>query len=170
MPTPISIRPEQPADVAAITEITREAFRSHPHSEQTEHFIIDALRRASALTISLVAVVDEQVVGHIAFSPVTISDGSPGWYGLGPVAVKPEFQRCGIGKALIERGLDELRRLAARGCVLVGEPEYYGRFGFRACPELTFEGVPPEYFLALFFGERAERGAVAYHEAFNARA
>ena len=74
-------------------------------SNHTEQFIIEALRSARALTVSLVAEVDGIVVGHIAFSPVTMSDGTSAWYGLGPVSVHPEYQRNGIGKALIQEGL-----------------------------------------------------------------
>lgn len=169
MPPHTTIRAERPADVAAIAEITREAFRSQPYSSHTEHFIINALRSSNALSISLVAERDGQVVGHIAFSPVKVSDGSQGWYGLGPVAVMPEFQGQGIGRALVERGLAALQEFGARGCILLGEPAFYGRFGFRNNKELVLKGVPQDYFLALAFGEEVVRGQVTYHEAFDAR-
>ena len=169
MPLHTTIRAERSDDVAVIAEITREAFRSQPYSSHTEHFIIDALRSSSALSISLVAETDAQVVGHIAFSPVDISDGSQGWYGLGPVAVRSEFQGQGIGRALIEHGLAALQKLDAQGCVLLGNPMFYGRFGFRNNTELVLEGVPQEYFLALTFSGESARGQVTYHEAFNAR-
>jgi len=164
----ISIRNETAADVHAIAEITRAAFGNHPHSRQTEVFIIDALRAANALALSLVAEADRQVVGHIAFSPVTISDGSPGWYGAGPLSVLPEFQRRGIGQALVREGLSRLRASGARGCTLVGDPAYYQRFGFRNCPDLVLDGVPPQNFLALSFGEHTAVGTVVFHEAFAA--
>lgn len=90
------IRREVPADIDRITEVTKAAFASHPHSEQMEHFIVNALRSAEALTVSLVAEIEDTVVGHVAFSPVEISDGSQGWYGLGPISVLPEQQRKGI--------------------------------------------------------------------------
>jgi putative acetyltransferase len=95
------IRNERESDVEAISDVTKAAFENHPHSQHTEQFIVNALRVANALTISLVAEVDGKVVGHIAFSPVTISDGSHNWYGLGPISVLPECQRQGIGKSLI---------------------------------------------------------------------
>ncbi len=95
------IRDEQDSDVIAISEVTRAAFADHPYSHQTEHFIVDALRAADALVISLVAEVDGKVVGHIAFSAATISSGDEAWYALGPISVLPEHQRQGIGKALI---------------------------------------------------------------------
>ena len=164
----IAIRPETAADIADISAVTEAAFRNHPHSKQTEGFVIHALRKANAITISLVAEVDGKVAGHVAFSPVKISDGSSGWYGLGPVSVLPELQRQGIGKALIREGLDRLKETNATGCVLVGEPDYYKRFGFKQYPKLAHEGIPPKYVLALPFGKTKPRGAITFHEAFNA--
>jgi putative acetyltransferase len=110
------------------------------------------------------------VLGHIAFSPVTISDGTPDWYGLGPLSVLPERQRRGIGKALVEEGLQRLRALNARGCCLVGHPDYYRKLGFRNVPGLAVEGVPPEFFLALPLDGRIPQGTVTFHEAFKADA
>ena len=164
----IVIRNEVDSDVDAISEITTAAFENHPYSKQTEQFIIKALRDAGALTISLVAEAGKKVVGHIAFSPVTISDGSLGWYGLGPVSVLPELQGQGIGKSLIHEGLSLLKALGAKGCVLVGDPGYYERFGFRSLPDLAIDGVPQEYFLALPFGESKTSGTVIFHEGFAA--
>lgn len=160
------VRKEEASDVDAIFAVTAAAFEGHPYSHQTEPFIVNALRAAGALTVSLVAEDEGRVVGHVAFSPVTISDGGADWYGLGPISVPPECQRRGIGTALINEGLAALKALGARGCVLVGEPAFYQRFGFRSVPELTMEHVPPEYILALPFGETAAQGVVAHHEAF----
>lgn len=127
-----------------------------------------AMRAAKALTISLVAEVDGRIVGHIAFSPVTLSDGTPGWYGLGPVSVLPEFQRRGLGKALIREGLARLRALQARGCCLVGHPGYYRQFGFENTPSLGVDGVPPEVFFALSFDGHLTQGTATFHVAFRA--
>ena len=162
------IRNETAADIDAITEVTIAAFKALAISNNTEQFIIDALRAADALTISLVAEIDGRVVGHIAFSPVTISDGSAGWYGLGPVSILPEYQRQGIGKSLVNRGLSMLKDLDGQGCMLVGDPGYYGRFGFRNIPKLVFEGIPQEFFLALPFTENIPGGIVVFHEGFLA--
>lgn len=162
------IRAECPYDKDAITDVIRQAFVSHPYSSHTEQFIVDALRAASALTISLVAEQSDQVVGHISFSPVTISDGSSEWYGLGPVSVLPSVQGQGIGPALIENGLSRLRKYGAAGCVLLGESAFYGRFGFVHNPLLILSGVPQEFFLALSFGPDSPRGEVTYHPAFSA--
>ena len=162
------IRPETDADIEAIAEVTKAAFENHPISQQTEHFIIAALRAANALTISLVAEVDGRVVGHVALSPITISDGSEDWYGLGPISVLPEYQRRGIGKALMHEGLSRLKALGAKGCALVGDPDYYERFGFRSVPELTHEGVPQRNLLVLPFGESRPQGLVEFHPGFLA--
>ncbi len=165
----IIIRTETESDIQAISEVTKAAFETIPISNHTEQFIINALRNAKALTISLVAEVDKKVVGHIAFSPVTISDGSPGWYGLGPISVLPELHRQGIGKSLMQEGLSVLRALGAQGCVLVGDPGYYERFGFRSLPDLAVEGVPQQYVLALPFGEDKVLGTAIFHEGFAAK-
>lgn len=163
-----AIRDEADADVNAIAEVTAAAFKTLAISNHTEQFIIEALRAANALKISLVAEVEGRVVGHIAFSPVTISDGSADWYGLGPLSVLPAYQRQGIGSALVRQGLSRLEGLGARGCCLVGHPEYYRRFGFRSIPGLVHAGVPEEVFLALAFDGRIPQGFVEFHEGFKA--
>jgi len=168
MDTEVVIRPETSADIGAIAEVTKAAFATLAVSNQTEHFIIDALRKANALTVSLVAERNGRVIGHIAFSPVTISDGTQDWYGLGPLSVAPEFQCQGVGKALTREGLSRLKDLGARGCFLVGHPDYYKKFGFDNLPGLVVEGVPLEVFLALPFDGRSPRGTVTFHEAFKA--
>lgn len=164
----IVIRCETDADIGAITDVTVAAFKTLEISHHTEQFIIAALRAAKSLALSLVAEVDGRVVGHIAFSPVGISAGSKDWYGLGPLSVLPEFQRQGIGRALIEEGLSRLKALNAQGVCLVGHPDYYRKFGFSNAPELVLEGVPPEFFFALSFAGPMPQGSVSFHEAFKA--
>lgn len=164
----IVIRDETEADINAIRDVTVSAFKSLGISNHTEQFIIEALRAAKSLTVSLVAEVGGRVVGHIAFSPVTMSDGTRNWYGLGPVSVLPEYQRQGIGKALIEEGLGRLKRLGAQGVCLVGHPDYYKKFGFKNVPGLVVEGVPQEVFFVLSFDGCIPRGTVTFHEAFKA--
>ncbi len=164
----IVIRDETEDDIQAITDVTVKAFRTLEVSDQTEQFVIEALRAAGVLTLSIVAEKDGRVIGHIAFSPVTVSDGSRNWYGLGPVSVLPEHQRKGIGKALIGEGLSRLKELGANGCCLVGHPEYYRQFGFGNEPGLVHEGVPPEVFFTLSFDGRIPQGTVTFHEAFKA--
>jgi len=164
----IVIRNETHNDICAITEVTIAAFKTLEISNHTEQFIIEALRAAKALTVSLVAEMDGRVIGHIAFSPVTISDGTPHWYGLGPVSVLPAYQRQGIGKALIHKGLSRLKDMNARGCCLVGHPDYYKKFGFTNMSGLVHEGVPQEVFFALPFDGHTPQGNVAFHEGFKA--
>jgi len=164
----ITIRDETDADVNAIAEVTVAAFKTLEISNHTEQFIIEALRSAGALTLSLVAEVDGRVVGHIAFSPVAISVGTKNWYGLGPVKVLPEYQRRGIGKALIQEGLSRLKDMNAQGCCLVGHPDYYRKFGFKNMPGLVHEGVPQEVFFALSFDGHTPQGTVTFHDGFKA--
>jgi putative acetyltransferase len=163
----IVIRSETDADVSAITAVTLAAFKTLEISNHTEQSIIAALRAAKALTVSLVAEADGRVVGHIAFSPVAISDDTQNWYGLGPVSVLPEYQRRGIGKALIQEGLSRLKDMNAQGCCLVGHPDYYRKFGFRNIPELVLEGVPRDVFFALSFDGHTPHGTVTFHDGFK---
>jgi len=130
----IIIRDETKGDVSAITEVTVAAFSTLEISNHTEQFIIEALRAANGLTVSLVAEMDRRVIAHTAFSPLTISYGTMNWYGLGPVSVLPEYQRRGIGSDLIVEGLSRLKALGVGGCCLVGHPGYYRRFGFENAP------------------------------------
>ena len=164
----IVIRSETDADVSAISEVTVAAFNTLEISNHTEQYIIAALRAARALTVSLVAEVEGRVIGHIAFSPVTISDGTRNWYGLGPVSVLPAYQRQGVGKALIREGLARLKAMNAQGCCLVGHPDYYRKFGFMNMPGLVLEGVPQEVFFALSFDGHTPQATVAFHEGFKA--
>jgi putative acetyltransferase len=161
------IRAERTGDEPVIAALITEAFATAPHADGTEAEIVESLRAAHALTVSLVAERDGELVGHVSFSPVTIGGEDSGWFGLGPVAVLPDHQGQGIGRKLIEAGLKELRERLASGCVVLGEPDYYGRFGFRADPRLTFPGPPPEYFQALRWSDEAAEGQVAYHPAFG---
>jgi putative acetyltransferase len=164
----IVLRSETSSDIDAIAEVTIAAFKTLEISNHTEQFIIAALRTAKALSLSLVAELDGRVIGHIAFSPVTISDGTRNWYGLGPVSVLPEYQRKGIGNALIKEGLSRLRDRNAQGCCLVGHPEYYRRFGFKNITGLVHQGVPQEFFFALSFEGHVPQGEVTFHEGFKA--
>ncbi len=164
----ILIRDEKSTDINSIFEITKAAFETMEISSHTEQYIVSALREAGVLTLSIVAEVDGNVVGHIAFSPVTMSDGSPNWFGLGPVSVLPKYQKMGIGKALIEEGLARLKQMGAAGCCLVGHPEYYGKFGFVNSSVLAHKGVPTEVFFVLSFNGHTPQGYVTFHEAFGA--
>lgn len=173
----VLIRPETPADPAAISALTTAAFAGAEHSSGTEAAIVDALRAAGALSLSLVAEDEEgRIIGHAAFCPITIdgaelTDGRR-WFGLGPVSVAPDAQGQGVGAKLIRDGLALLQATDAGGCVVLGDPAYYGRFGFEADLALLYPGVPPEYFQRLVFADDVAcgptpAGMVAYHPAFT---
>ena len=160
------VRPETEKDSAAIQSINVAAFADHPFSHQTEHLIVNALRDAGALILSLVAEDAGQVVGHIAFSPTLIDGKDLDWLTLGPIAVAPKRQPQCICSRLVETGIEALRQLGANGCLLVGDPAYYQRFGFRHSQSLTVEHVPPEYFMCLPLAGEIPHGAVTHHPAF----
>lgn len=160
------IRPETPADIDAIRALTAAAFAGMPHASGTEAAIIDALRAAGALVRSLVAEEDGAPVGHVAFSPVTIEGADRRWLGLGPVSVLPGRQGAGIGSALVRTGLAQVADAA--GCVLLGAPGYYRRFGFIADPALRYPSAPAEYFLSRVLAGPPASGTVAFHPAFGA--
>ncbi len=163
------VRPETPQDVEAIRRVNIVAFKNHPFSQQTEHLIVEALRAADALDISLVAELDGTVVGHIAFSRAKIGDKASGWYLLGPVAVLPDFQGQGIGRALVEAGLGALLSKEANGCVLVGDPAFYTRFGFEHARGVICTGVPDENVLCLRIAGPMPLGEVSHHPAFSVK-
>lgn len=161
------IRPETTNDYEAITQVTLAAFTGKFSDNPTEHLIVKGLREAGALSLSLVAEMDGRIVGHVAFSKVTINGEDQGWYGLGPISVQPELQKRGIGSKLIQDGLARIHEMGARGCVLEGDPNYYHRFGFKSHPHLVYEGSPaPQYFMALPFYAEVPTGKVDFHKAF----
>nr|WP_298101912.1 N-acetyltransferase [uncultured Shinella sp.] len=160
------LRPEREDDIDAIRRLTETAFKTALHADGTEHVIIDRLRAAGALALSLVVEMDGVIVGHVAFSPVSLSDGSADWYGLGPISVDPAHQGGGIGGMLVRDGLERLKGLGAAGCVLLGDPAYYSRFGFVSGSRLTLDGVPPEYFMHVAFSPVYGGGTVTYHPGF----
>jgi putative acetyltransferase len=163
------IRSEISTDASPIRALTDAAFAGVWHSSQTEGAIVDALRQAGALTISLVAEQDNKIIGHVAFSPVLVAGKEIGWFGLGPVSVSPSLQRRGIGAALIEEGLRLLKNRSANGCVVLGDPNYYGRFGFSSEHALRYSDAPSEYFQSMVLSGDPAKGNVTYHEGFEAR-
>lgn len=167
-----TIRAETEGDADAIRALTQAAFEAAPHASGTEAAIVDALREAGALSLSLVACEDGghgqgALLGHVAFSPVSIESGEPNWYGLGPLSVRPDRQREGLGSALVRTGLTRLRERGARGCVLIGDPAYYARFGFENRAGLTYCGLPQDYVLRLVITPPAPVGEIHYHPAFE---
>ena len=164
----LTIRDERPSDAEAIAVATYDAFLgSDLPGERNEHLIAAALRDAGALAVSLVADVHGGIIGHVAFSPVTVDGRASGWYSLGPVAVVRRHQRMGVGAALIRAGLRRLRSLGAGGCVLVGHPSYYPRLGFVHPAGLVFDGIPEEVFFGMTFDGTWPQGRIGEHPAMD---
>lgn len=163
----VHIRSERPTDQDEIYALTARAFAPMPFADGDEQELIGKLRDAGTLVLSLVAEQAGKIVGHVAFTPAFAADGTPGWYALGPVSVAPELQRMGIGTRLIENGLTQLRDRLAIGCVLVGNPVYYARFGFRGAPHLAPEGESAEYYQQLILTNGALEMIVGFHPLFH---
>lgn len=163
----IAIRPEQSGDEDRIHQVTQAAFTDHPHSEGTEPAIVAKLRDDGDLVMSLVADDGGEIVGHVAFSPASLSDGSDGWLTLGPISVAPSRQGEGIGRALVEEAERHLRKQGARGIVLLGDPALYGRFGFVQNTPMRLEGPLAQYLQILPFGDRIPDAAVSFAPAFT---
>lgn len=165
----IVIRPESPADISAIQDVESKAFGRYAEAD-----LVDALRSRGAVTLSLVALESDEVVGHVLFSPVTIlgEGGTFSAVGLGPVAVLPKFQHRGIGSRLIQAGLDECRHGGHDAVVVLGSTVYYRRFSFRPATHLglMLEGARAENFMALELRSGAlsgKRGIVKYQPEFD---
>ena len=156
------VRDESVDDYRFIYGLTERAFAPMEYSGGNEQDMIDALRAAGKLVISLVAEYDSKIIGHVAFSMGIAADGSAEWYALGPIAVDPEYQRQGIGTALIERGIQMMRHRDAAGCILVGDPNYYDRFGFVPFPQFAPTGHPPEYFMILPLSQKLPQTVVGF--------
>lgn len=159
------IRNETTADVAAIARVVTEAMRLLPQATGTEADIVERLRADGALTLSLVAEEDGEVIGHLAASAARIGE-QDGWGLIGPLAVTPSRHRQGIGSALMAEALRRLRE-TCRGAALVGDPAYYRRFGFRSFDGFGVTGCPAEVVLALPFDGDVPRGELLHHPAFG---
>ena len=167
MHSDLTIRPEQTDDHVAIGQIISAAFAGKPYAAGDEAELVEALRIQNALTVSLVAESHGRVIGQIAFSPAQPTDGTQGWYALGPVAVEPAHQRSGVGGALIHAGMQAIEGLGARGCILTGDPAYYVRFGFELSPANVPDGEPAEFFMLKLLGEHRPTGPILFHPAFH---
>lgn len=159
------IRNETVGDIPAIGRVVTQALSMLAQSTGTEASIVEALRAAGALSLSLVAEEEGEVIGYLAASAARIGM-QDGWGLIGPVAVLPSRHRQGVGTALMDEALCRLRA-TRRGAALVGDPSYYGRFGFRAFPGLGIAGCPPEVVQALPFDGNEPRGELIHHPAFG---
>ncbi|MFN1835661.1 GNAT family N-acetyltransferase [Balneola sp. MJW-20] len=163
----ILIRKEKEKDIQAIESVITEAFKDIPQSDGTEHLIVKQLRDTDAMVLSLVAELDQEIIGHIAFSEVKIGELDGKWYGLAPLSIHPDHQSKGVGSTLINEGLRYLESMNAAGCILVGEPSYYSRFGFNTFDHLRCAGIPHEYVMGLCFSDCEPYGDILYDPAFN---
>lgn len=166
--TDITVRDQTDADFDAVHALVAAAYRGLSHASGTEPFIMDALWRDGGAVIALVAEDGTGLVGQGAFSAADIFGKGTGWHVLGPLSVRPDRQRQGIGSALIRAGFDRLRAKGSAGCIVAGDPAYYERFGFRRVPDLHVPGIPDPYVMALSFCGALPSGAVDFHEAFAA--
>ena len=162
----VTIREEKPDDVPAIREVNDRAF-----GQTLEGRLVDLLRANNGMVLSLVAVTDDRIVGHILFSPVTLTSeaGQLHGAGLGPMAVLPGFQRQEIGKKLISAGVQILRSGETPFIVVLGHPEYYPRFGFTRASRYGVRcqwDAPDEAFMIMPFSEDPRPGLVKYREEF----
>ncbi len=166
----IEIHPEAASEIPAIHRLNVQAFDHRPNEAR----LVDLLRAAGKAVLSLVAVSEGEVVGHVLFSPVALDPPSAGFngVGLGPVAASPEFQRQGIGSRLIREGLDRCRQMGYEVVVVLGDHHYYSRFGFKRASNfgLGNDYNADEHFMALELKEGAlgdVRGTVKYAPEFN---
>ncbi|WP_375751174.1 GNAT family N-acetyltransferase [Vibrio sp. HN007] len=128
------IRTEAPADILPIDALLKSAFET-----EAEANLVMKLRENGKLTLALVACSDEgEVVGYVIFSPITLEGEDFGWQGLAPIAVKEEFRKQGIARELIEQGLESLFQFGYDGCVVLGDPDFCSRFGFKDSSEFGF--------------------------------
>ncbi|MXO60772.1 GNAT family N-acetyltransferase [Altererythrobacter salegens] len=163
----MTIRGEQGMDQLRIPRIISGAFADAPHASGREAAIYGKLVAARETEASLVAVASfKRIVGHVLFSEVRIDGEHRRWLGLGPLSVLPKWRRQGIGGALVAHGLEAVRR-DWDGCVVLGDPAFYGRFGFEHDPALVYPGPPPEFFQRIVFRGPAPQGTVTYPSAFG---
>ena len=141
------VRRENRLDQKAIAEMTKRAFAPMEYSDGDEQDMINTLRESGRLSLSLVVEHQGAIAGYVAFARMVIGDQPTDWYSLGPIAVEPRLQKRHIGTELIHAGLDQLRTIGVLGCVLVGDPNYYHRFGFVVTPKFVPARQPAEYFM-----------------------
>lgn len=161
------LRQEMPQDAQAVREITSMAFAPKAYSDGTEADLPAALHADGDMVVSLVAVEGDAVLGHVAFSPVTIDGAACGWMGLGPIAVHPDRQLQGIGSALITEGLARIKAMGAKGCVLIGDPRYYHRFGFVGDGALRYQDLSAELVQWVSLDGSTPKGVLGFAPAFG---
>ncbi len=158
------IRPETDADHRAIHTLTRDAFAPMPFGDDGDAFLPERLRDAGDLLVSLVAVEDD-LIGHVALSPAQAGPGT--WAGLGPVSVRADKQRQGIGTRLAQTALEKIRNDGFDGCVLIGNPDVYGPMGFRS-GGITYRDLSDHLVQWISFGALRPSGGIRFAPALEA--
>ncbi|MEJ6404209.1 GNAT family N-acetyltransferase [Yoonia sp. 2307UL14-13] len=161
------IRPETPADITTIRQLTDVAFAPMPYADGNEGAALDQMRIDRDLTLSLVAEKDGEIIGHVAFSPAQISEAAGDWYGLGPISVRADRQKQGIGTKLAHEGLGQLKTRGAAGCVLIGRPAVYGPMGFISDGNLTHKNIDPAIVQYIILNDTAPKGEVTFAPALQ---
>lgn len=160
----VKIRQELLGEEAQIAEVVARAFDGKPYAEDNDALIVGKLRESGALVLSLVAEAKGQIIGQVALSPASIGEGK--FLCLGPIAVLPEFQGQGIGSDLMAHALGVAQVYGRDGVVLMGNPDFYGRFGFQRHAGVTHDGPGADYIQVLSFGPEPI-GPVTFHPAFG---
>jgi len=162
--TSLQIRPETADDQRAIHNLTANAFASMTFSDGTEADCIDRLRADGDLLLSLVAENFEtgDIIGHCAFSHAIVSAAQGNWIGLGPISVRVDQRRRGIGRQLVETGLKHLQLQGAAGCVLIGNPDIYTRLGFASNGYLEYRDLTPDLIMYRVLNGVAPRGRITF--------
>jgi putative acetyltransferase len=162
-----TIREEHAGDEAAIHALTERAFEGHPYSEGDEADVIDRLRADGDLLASLVAEDEGTIIGQVTWSAARLSNGEDGWMVVGPICVEPARQGEGIGRALLEAGEAAMQARGAKGITVLGDPQLYGRFGYRQHTPMRLEGELGEFLQVKSFGAPIPAATISYAPAFG---
>jgi putative acetyltransferase len=162
----VQIRHECAEDAQAIHDLTARAFAPMPFAGGDEQLLPARFRSANVLALSLVAELGGKVIGQLTLTPAIAADSAPGWFALGPISVDPDYQKHGIGSRMIAAAIGWLKSKNAAGCALVGNPAYYGRFGWRPAPDLTPAGEPAEYYQILPLADAEPKTIISFHPLF----
>ena len=165
----MQVRPETLADISAIRGVNETAF-----GRSAEADLVDVLRDDNDVALSLVAIEDDQIIGHILFCPIRIDGASKvlSAVSLSPMAVLPEYQKRGVGSKLVEDGLEVLRDNGTEVVTVLGHPKFYSRFDFKPAQNFSIEcpyDVPPEAWMLIELAPgvlSGQSGKVVYPRAF----
>ena len=161
----IEIREERPGEAGAVRDLVARAFAPMAFADGDEDELPEKLREGGDLIVALVATRDGRIIGQATFSASAVGD-DPGWAALGPIAVEPDCQRCGIGSEMVAEGLARLRALGLKGCVLTGNPKVYGPMGFDS-GRATYGDTPAHIVQHIAFGNQSPDGEILFAPAFR---